>query len=286
MSSKKDKPSLPRLSSGLYLVATPIGNLGDMSERAIEILSHADIVACEDTRVTGGLFRIFNLNKPRMIVYNDHNADGTRQEIIKALGKGKAVALTSDAGMPLISDPGYKLVRECVEKDIKVTSVPGPSAPLTALQLSGLPSDRFSFIGFLPTKQKARQDLLKQWSEVPGTLIMFETASRLEKSLPDILEITGDRDAAVARELTKLYEEVKRGKVSELIEYYRIKGPPKGELVIVLGPPAEDNRSDNWEEELVKAMKTMSVRDAVAFIAENNKVAKKKVYAKALELSK
>ncbi len=279
---KKEQPS----SSGLYLVATPIGNLGDISRRAVETLEKADLIVCEDTRVTGMLLKALAIRPSRLIAYNDHNAGRKRPEILSALAEGLTVALVSDAGMPLVSDPGFKLVRACIDEGFRITSVPGANAPLAALQLSGLPPDKFSFLGFLPPKRKARQEMLERWSAVPGTLIFFETASRLLDTLEDMHSVLGVREAAVVREITKLFEETRRGTIEELLAYYKSEGPPRGEIVIVAGPAAGRGCDADWQGELREALRSMSIRDAVALVAGNNRISRKEVYAMALEVTR
>ena len=274
------------LPAGLHLVATPIGNLGDISARAREVLAAADAVACEDTRVTGGLLARLGI-KAALVPYHDHNANAARPGLIARMHQGEAIALVSDAGMPAISDPGYKLVRACVAEGIKVTAVPGPNAGLTALVLSGLPTDRFLFEGFLPTKSVARRKALTALAAVPVTLVFQESAPRLAASLDDMADVLGDRDAAVARELTKLFEEVRRGRLVELAEHYAQAGAPKGEIVVVVAPPAAEEAAsaETVEEMLAGALRTMSVRDAAETVAAATGRPKREVYAKALALN-
>ena len=205
----------------LILVSTPIGNLSDISNRAIETLNDADIIACEDTRTSAQLFSLIGVKAKKLIPYHEHNADSARPKIIAFLEQGLTVALVSDAGTPLISDPGYRLVRECHQKGITVTTVPGANAVLSALQLSGLPSDAFLFAGFLPNKKTARQDTLQKHKNVAATLIFYETANRLIASLEDILEVLGNREMAVVREITKKFEEVKSDTVENLLTFYK-----------------------------------------------------------------
>lgn len=227
------------LVAGLYLVATPIGNLGDMTIRSIDILHRVDVVACEDTRVTGKLLNILGIKK-KLLPLHDHNELSQSQEIISLIKQGKLVALTSDAGMPLISDPGYKLVRDCLKEGVFITSMPGASAPLMALQLSGLPSDQFIFLGFCPHKQSARKSFFLPWSSNTATVIFFDSASRLTDSLTDCLEILGDRRVAVARELTKKFEHVERGLITEVIEKITQYERLKGEIVVVIEGASSD----------------------------------------------
>jgi len=224
------------LAPGLYLVATPIGNLADITVRALAVLRGVDRIYCEDTRVTGKLLVKYRISTP-LGVYHDHNAEAVRPAILAALHHGGRVALVSDAGTPLVSDPGYKLVRAAVAEHLPVTAVPGPSAAVTALILSGLPTDAFLFAGFLPPRQAARRRALERWAMVEASLIFFESTPRLVGSLADMASILGDRPAAVARELTKFHEEIRRGGLAELADHYSGAGPPRGEAVIVVAPP-------------------------------------------------
>jgi 16S rRNA (cytidine1402-2'-O)-methyltransferase len=266
-------------------VATPIGNLGDITARALEGLKSADLIACEDSRVTGKLLQHAGIEK-KLLPYHDHNAETMRPKILARIAAGERVALVSDAGTPLISDPGYKLVQAAVEAGLAVTMLPGPSAPIMALALSGLPSDRFLFGGFLAPKSKARRDAIAEAARAPVTLVFFETAPRLVESLKDLLAVLGDRPAAVARELTKLFEEVRRDRLSALIAHYEAAGAPKGEIVIVIGPPEEEAASaEDVDTLLRRALETMSVKDAAATVAAATGTAKRAVYARALELA-
>jgi len=276
-----------KLAPGLYVVATPIGNAADITLRALDTLKRADAVACEDTRVTGKLMMIHGVSTP-LVSYHEHNAARMRPVLIERMRAGEAVALVSDAGTPLVSDPGYKLVRECVAAGVGVTALPGPSAPLTALVLSGLPTDRFLFAGFLPNKQAARRGAIGELRGVPATLVFFESAQRLPDTLADLADLLGEREAAVARELTKLYEEVRRGPLPELAAHYAEAGPPKGEVVLVVGPPgaeAEMGEAD-MDAALAEALGRLSVRDAAAEVAARTGRAKREVYARALELAR
>lgn len=285
-------PKDQTLKSGLYLVATPIGNMRDISFRALDVLSSVDTIACEDTRITGKLLSAYRIKKP-MVQYNDHSAAKQRSRILQELAAGGRVALVSDAGTPLISDPGYKLVREVREQGFEVTAVPGANAVLTALQLSGLPSDAFSFIGFLPAKSTARKKTLEAWAAAPGSLVMYETAPRLEESLADMLAVLGNRQAGVARELTKMFEEVQSGSLEDLVKHYRKKGAPKGEIVVIVGSEATIATSDEEEkakavtieDQLRIALKTMSVKDAAEAVAIASGKPKKTIYTLALKLS-
>ena len=272
------------LRSGLYLVATPIGNLRDISLRALDVLKSADVVICEDTRVTRKLLNAYQISA-RVQVYNDHSNDDKRKAITDLIQEGKAIALLSDAGMPMISDPGYKLVQDCRNEDLYVTTVPGANAPLSALQLSGMPSDKFCFLGFLPSKRNARQKTLSEWMNVKASLVAFETAPRLIACLEDISTALGAREVAVVREITKLYEEVRKDKADVLIEHYRENGPPKGEIVLVIAPPEDQEISKEDINDLLKdALKTMRVKDAASFVAEQTGRKKSDLYGMALKL--
>ncbi len=274
------------LKAGLYIVATPIGNLRDISLRALDVLKAADTIICEDTRVTRKLLNAYNI-RGRLQSYNDHSDEGRREAVLSLLEEGKVVALVSDAGMPLISDPGYKLVRECAERSLYTTTLPGASAPLAALQLSAFPSDRFSFLGFLPNKSGARQKLLGHWAEVETTLMAFEAAPRLIAALKDIEAVLGARDVAIVREITKLYEEARRGSARELITHYEEHGLPKGEIVIVIAPPeAKEFSEDDLIDMIRDALKTMKNKDAARFVAEKTGVKKSDLYNIALSVSK
>ncbi|HEY1719696.1 MAG TPA: 16S rRNA (cytidine(1402)-2'-O)-methyltransferase [Magnetospirillaceae bacterium] len=273
------------LSPGLYLVSTPIGNLGDMTKRALDTLAQVELVACEDTRMTGKLLTLLGV-KASLTPYHEHNAERARPAIIARLQDGAAVALVSDAGTPLLSDPGYRLVRACLDEGLPVTSVPGASAVLPALQLSGLPSDRFFFAGFLPNKTVARRKELGGLASVPATLVFYESPQRLAESLADMAEVLGARDAAVARELTKLHEETRRGTLAELTAHYAAADTPKGEIVIVIGPPADDAAPDaaSVDAMLTEALRTLSVREAAAQVTAMTGLPRRVIYTRALEL--
>lgn len=268
----------------LYLVATPIGNLKDITLRALEVLQAADLILCEDTRVTAKLLSHYGITKPTLS-YNDHNAAARRPGIFKALAEGQRVALVSDAGTPLISDPGYKLVREAVAQGIPVIPLPGASSVLAALCLSGLPTDRFFFSGFLPVKQEACKKEIQALASIPATLVLFESARRLPEALALLASGLGEREAAVARELTKLYEECRRGTLSELAAHYKEHGEPKGEVVLVVGPPREKMLdAKTVETQLKMLLKTHSVKEAAALVAEASGRPRKEMYALALKL--
>ena len=279
------------LAAGLYVVATPIGNLGDMGARALGVLGAADLVACEDTRTTRKLLTAHGLAQgrtPPLAAYHEHNAARVRPRLIARIEAGEAVALVSDAGTPLVSDPGYKLVRTAAARGLRVTAVPGPSAALAALVLSGLPSDRFLFAGFLPAKAAARAKDLAALGAVPASLIFFETAPRLPASLRAMAEALGPREAAVAREMTKRHEEVRRDTLAALAAHYAAAGPPRGEVVVVVGPPPAGRPvadEADIEARLRAALAAgQSRRDAVAAVAAASGVPRQRVYARALAL--
>jgi 16S rRNA (cytidine1402-2'-O)-methyltransferase len=272
------------LFPGLYIVATPIGNLGDITMRAAETLARCDAIACEDTRVTRKLVRHLGISRP-LWRHDDHASAEDRAKLIDSM-REMAVALVSDAGTPLVSDPGYRLVREARAAGIPVTSLPGPSAPVTALTLSGLPSDRFLFAGFLPAKDKARGEVLAELAGVRTTLVFFETAPRLVKSLAAIAEVLPGREVAVARELTKLHEECRSGAPAELIEHYTAH-PPRGEIVLLVAPPGDavPDAADG-ERLLREALATRKPSQAAASVARATGLDRKALYARALELKR
>ena len=282
---RRSKPGAPNPAPGLHIVATPIGNLGDITLRALQTLAGADVIACEDTRVTAKLLRGHGITTATT-PYHDHNAARAGPRLLRGLTEGQTVALVSDAGTPLISDPGFKLVRQATALGIPVTTAPGASAPLAALVLSGLPSDRFFHVGFLPTRQAARRAELQRLAPIEATLVVLESPRRLAQSLDDMSAILGHRDGCVARELTKLHEEIRRGGLEALAEHYRVRAPPAGESVVVIGPPEKDAGADPDEvtARLAAAIETMSVRDAAAMVAEATGVSRRTVYARALEL--
>jgi 16S rRNA (cytidine1402-2'-O)-methyltransferase len=270
------------LAPGLHLVATPIGNLGDVTLRALWVLRNADRILCEDTRVTARLLSRFGIATP-LSPYHDHNADRVRPIVLGALRRGEKIALVSDAGTPLVSDPGFKLVRDALAGDLPVTAVPGPSAALTALILSGISPEVFLFAGFLPPRSVARRRMLAQWAKLAATLVFFEGPSRLAASLSDMAEILGDRNAAVAREMTKRYEEVRRGRLPALAEHYGEAGPPRGEVVIVVGPPEPEAPPEtDIDARLDHLLDSHSLRDAVARLASETGVARRTLYDRAL----
>lgn len=282
----KSKTSQTLHPPGLYIVATPIGNLKDITFRAIELLQAADLILCEDTRVTAKLLSHYGITAPTLS-YNDHNGQERRPKIFAALEAGQCVALVSDAGTPLVSDPGYKLAKEALERGIHVTTMPGASSVLAALCLSGLPSDRFFFAGFLPAKQEACKKELRVLSAIPSTLVFFESARRLVETLEIMRETLGDRNAAVVREITKLYEESRRAPLQELLTHYKETGEPKGEVVIVVGPPlAAETDTADMEQKLALLLQSHSVKEAAAILAEQTGLPRKEIYSLALKLAK
>ena len=266
------------LKPGLYCVATPIGNLKDITLRAIETLQQCDIIACEDTRVSGKLLSHYGISR-KLWSYHDHNAESVRPLIVKAIQEGQAIALISDAGTPLISDPGTKLVRACQEAGVYVTTLPGPSAVPAALVLSGLMSHAFAYVGFFNSKQ------MNQWIPFNGTLVFFESPHRLVQTLQIMEKPFCKRTVAVVREISKMFEEVKQGDFASVIAHYE-EHPPRGEIVIVLGQAtADDAASDeSIDSALVNALKTLSIKDASHMVAEAYALPKKEVYKRALEL--
>lgn len=274
---------MEKLSPGLYIVATPIGNLGDLSPRAADILSRADLVAAEDTRVTIGLLRHIGTKRP-MTPYHDHNADHVRPQLIARMAT-EAIALVSDAGTPLISDPGYKLVRDARTAGHSVVTIPGPCAAVAALTLAGLPTDRFLFAGFLPSKAKARAETITELGAIRATLIFYESGPRLHATLVALAEQLGERDAAVTREITKKFEEAVTGTLATLASRYA-DAPPKGEIVIVVAPPGEapPASAEDADAALAEALTRLPAAKAAGEVAKRLGVDRKALYARALEM--
>lgn len=274
----------PPLEAGLYVVATPIGNLRDITLRALDILAAATRVYAEDTRVAMKLMDAYGL-KPRLGAYHEHNAEPMRAVILEALAKGESVALISDAGTPLVSDPGFKLVRAVVDAGHRVFPIPGASALLAGLVASGLPTDRFLFAGFLPPKEGARRVALREIAETQATLIFYETGPRLAATLTDMAETLGARPAVVARELTKLFEETRRAPLEALAMHYAATGAPKGEIVVLVGPPeAKADVSDETLDAFLAGALARGVKEAATEAARELGVPRKRAYARALEL--
>ncbi|RZM01262.1 MAG: 16S rRNA (cytidine(1402)-2'-O)-methyltransferase, partial [Sphingomonas sp.] len=271
------------LDPGLYIVATPIGNLGDLSPRAADVLARADVVAVEDSRVTAGLLRHIGVKRP-MIPYHDHNAEGVRPGLIARMG-GEAVALVSDAGTPLISDPGYKLVRDARAAGHTVVTIPGPCAAVAALTLAGLPTDRFLFLGFLPSKEAARATAIAEVAAIRATLVLYESGPRLAACLAALAAGLGDRDAAVTREITKRYEEAVTGSLLILAARYA-DAPPKGEIVVVVAPPGDPEPATEADADaaLADALTRLPAGRAASEVAKALGLDRRTLYARALEL--
>jgi 16S rRNA (cytidine1402-2'-O)-methyltransferase len=277
----------PALPPGLHIAATPIGNLGDITLRALEALAGADVIACEDTRVTRKLLDRYGIETP-LAPYHDHNAAEARPKILGRLEAGEAVVLVSDAGTPLVSDPGFKLVAAVRAAGHAVTALPGASATLAALTVAGLPTDRFFFEGFLPPKETARRTRIAELARIPATLILFETGPRLGAALADLADGLGARAAAVCRELTKLHEEVRPATLPELAKHYAKEAETRGEIVLVIAPPPEEAQPDASEIDrlLRQAFIRVSVKDAVSEVAAAIGVPRRDVYQRALALAK
>jgi 16S rRNA (cytidine1402-2'-O)-methyltransferase len=281
----------PRLAAGLHLVATPIGNLRDITIRALETLAAADVIACEDTRVTRKLLDHYGITTP-LTPYHEHNAAAARPKLLARLAGGEAVALVSDAGTPLISDPGFKLVRATNEAGHAVFAAPGASAALTALSVAGLPTDRFFFEGFLPAKDGPRRTRVAELARIPATLILYESGPRIARTLVALAEVLGPREAAVCRELTKLHEEIRRGDLPSLARAYddEAKAPAetRGEFTLVIAPPAADEAmpdADEVDAMLRRALQHASVKDAVSDVAAATGRPRREIYQRALALS-
>lgn len=273
------------LAPGLYLVATPIGHLADITLRAVATLARADVIYCEDTRHSRTLLAHYAIRAP-LRPYHEHNADEQRPRVLKDLDDGRVVALISDAGTPLVSDPGFKLVREATARGHLVTAIPGPSATLAALSVAGQPTDAFFFAGFLPAKGGARKSRAAELAAVPGTLVFFEAPTRLAQALADLAAVLGNRPAAVARELTKLHEEVRRAPLADLAQDFE-SNPPKGEVVIVVAPPGDIEVSDAMiEAKLTPALEDLSLRDASRVVADALHIPKARVYDLALAMKR
>ncbi len=275
------------MEPGLYIVATPIGNARDITLRALDVLEAADLVLCEDTRVTSKLFAIHGLKTP-LRAYHEHNAAAERPKVITRIREGAAVALVSDAGTPLISDPGYKLVEALLDENLAVTTLPGASSVMAALTLAGLPTDRFLFAGFLPPKQAARRAALEEVQSLKASLVFLESPRRLAAMLADVAKVLGDRQVSVARELTKKFEEVRRGSAVELVAHYDEAGAPKGEVVVIVGPPEGEAEMDDAsiDDMLRKALAQHSLKDAVAAVTGATGLKRREIYARALDLTK
>jgi 16S rRNA (cytidine1402-2'-O)-methyltransferase len=277
----------PKAEAGLYLVATPIGNLGDVTLRALQTLAGVDLIACEDTRITRRLTERYAI-RAQLHAYHEHNAAEARPKILDHLAQGGSIALVSDAGTPLISDPGFKLVREVCAAGFRVVALPGPSSVLAALSVAGLPTDRFFFEGFLPPKQAARRARLAELARVEATLVLFESGHRVQETLLDLAAIMGDRDAAICREMTKLHEEIQRATLAELAQTAAML-ETRGEFVLVIAPQekgATSMSADALDDLLRELLSRDSVKDAVAHAVEVSNRPRREIYARALQLAK
>ena len=281
------KAEAETLAPGLHVVATPIGNLSDISLRALATLAAADAVIAEDTRVTKKLLAHYGIATP-LVAYHEHNAEVMRPHLLARLVAGAALALVSDAGTPLVSDPGYRLVGGALAQGTTVTSVPGASAVLAALVVAGLPTDRFFFEGFLPPKTVARRQRIAELAAIPGTLVFFESPHRVVETLADLHAVLGERDAALARELTKHFETVRRAPLRELASAIATEGPPKGEIVLLIGPPQAHVpaiAAADLDSKIAKALESLSVKEAATVVSAETGQPRRKVYARAVELS-
>ncbi|NBX65501.1 MAG: 16S rRNA (cytidine(1402)-2'-O)-methyltransferase [Proteobacteria bacterium] len=284
MNDPIDSTDTAPMQQGLYLVATPIGNLRDITLRALDVLKAADAVLCEDSRVTGRLMHAYNLKK-KLVVYNDHSDEADRASVLLRLESGETLALVSDAGTPMLSDPGFKLVSACLERGIPVVPIPGASALLPALQLAGLPTDRFLFAGFLPHKSAARRTVFEELKNLRATLVFYESPNRVAESVVDAFAVLGDRPVAMAREMTKLHEECRRGTLAAWAANESLLGVLKGEAVLLIGAGVENAASEaDIEGTLIKALAVMSVKDAAELVAKATNTPKKQVYEMALRL--
>ncbi|MDO9427173.1 MAG: 16S rRNA (cytidine(1402)-2'-O)-methyltransferase [Methylobacterium sp.] len=278
------------LDPGLHVVATPIGNLKDVSFRTLATLAAADTVLAEDTRVTRTLLMHYGITTP-LVAYHEHSNAAVRERMIARMQAGEALALVSDAGTPLVSDPGFKLVQAAIEAGIRITPIPGPSAVMTAIVAAGLPTDRFFFEGFLPQKAGARRNRLEALAQVPGTLVLFESPHRLPEMLVDAAEVLGaNRPAAVARELTKLYETIRRGTLGRLAETFTEEGAPRGEIVVIIGTGSDEPDAAETDAGLDAALNAAlarhSIKDAAALVADETGQPRRVVYARALALAR
>lgn len=275
-----------RLAHGLYVVATPIGNAADITLRALDILTRADVIACEDTRVTGKLLHMHGITHGKLVSYHEHNAVKAGPRLMEHLNSGEIVALVSDAGTPMINDPGYRLAELCRAENISVHAAPGPSAVTNALVLAGLPTDRFMYCGFPPPKQGKRRTWLGEIASVDATLVFLESPQRLASSLADMAAVLGDRPACVLREMTKMFEEARHGSLENLKTHYEAAGPPKGEVTMVVGAPLDDGAPDTADVDarLRDLLRTESVREAASRIAAETGIARRDAYNMALAI--
>jgi 16S rRNA (cytidine1402-2'-O)-methyltransferase len=276
----------PQLSAGLHIVATPIGNLGDITLRALQALAGADLIACEDTRITRKLLDRYGIDTP-LTPYHDHNAAAVRPALLRRLGQGAALALVCDAGTPLVSDPGFKLVRAALAAGHPVTALPGPSALLAALTVAGLPTDQFFFAGFLPPKQVARRARISELARIPATLVLYETGPRLAAALADLAAGLGRREAAICRELTKLHEDIDRGDLAMLAQRHAA-AELRGEIAVVIAPPLGEQRpsAEDTDRLLRDALSRVSLKDAVAEVCAATGLPRRDIYQRALALAR
>ena len=270
---------------GLFVVPTPIGNLRDITLRALDVLGGVDLIACEDTRITSRLLNAYAIETP-MAAYHEYNAPKMRPQLIQQLTDGGSIALVSDAGTPLVSDPGFKLVRSVIDANLPFTVLPGASASVTGLVISGLAMDRFLFAGFPPSRQKARQTFFREFLACPCSLIFFESAKRLVRSLSDMETIFGSRHAAVARELTKKFEEIQRGSLTTLVEFYGARQTPKGEIVVIIDPPSMSMRPTSAliDSEIMAVLANLGVKSAAEHVSDTLGLPRREIYQRALEL--
>jgi 16S rRNA (cytidine1402-2'-O)-methyltransferase len=275
-----------RVEPGLHIVSTPIGNLRDITLRALDVLGTADLLLAEDTRVTRRLLDVYGLKPRRVMAYHDHNGEQMRPKVLDALAAGEVVAMVTDAGTPLVSDPGFKLVRSALDAGHRVTPIPGVSAPIAALSIAGLPTDRFLFAGFPPAKSGARRSFFAEFARIDATLVFFESGGRIADSLADLGHSCPGREIVVARELTKYFEEAVRGSASDLVARYLRDGAPKGEIVLLAGPPSAPRESDGEaiEELLRSALQRLPLSAAVREVAAISGAPRNEVYAKALAM--
>lgn len=285
-SKSRPRDTARAFAPGLYVVATPIGNAQDLTLRALELLQACDAIIVEDSRVTAKLLAIHAISRP-LIVYNDHSEEGVRRKILRRLGQGEVLALVSDAGTPLISDPGFRLVREAAAESVKVVPLPGASALLAALVVAGLPTDRFFFAGFLPPKSAARKAALHELASIPATLVFYEAPQRLAESLADMATHLPAREAAVLRELTKMHESVQRGSLADLAAHYAAN-EPQGEIVVVIGPPASTGAApaSDIDDRLRTELSKGTLKEAVAIVTAESGLPRREVYARALALTR
>ena len=285
MSEGNHRTAASKPGPGLFIVPTPIGNLRDITLRALDVLGGVNLIACEDTRITSRLLNAYEIKTP-MAAYHEHNAQQIKPRLLKQIKNGKSIALVSDAGTPLVSDPGFKLVRSVIDSGFPLTVLPGPSAPITGIVAAGLPTDRFLFAGFPPPRQKARQTFFQEFIACPTSLIFFESAKRLARSLRDMETVFGDREAAIARELTKKFEEIQRGTLATLVEFYGARPTPKGEIVVIIDPPSQKvpPSRELIDAEITSALAELGVKSAAEYVSGALGLPRREIYQRALKL--